>query len=248
MSQIVKGQKRQFNYSKVINNEGSVRTSRFGKLDNTKHQWVQPHSMLSSHDEMYEMFCDMSINDLRKCMIIPYVSMNGVTPFIISNYPSHLSKYVDYYERLIGRINIEDENVRESKLPRLLEHISDAIQDAKVILSYEDDWDDNGSLSTDTQTWDNAIKFLIDYSTLIYGKYGVVLEKPYIDIALDGGIYIHWDTPRGKFLIMFKKNINELAYFYGESKQDKIPFKSAIKIQSPVQESIGLWMKEYLAK
>ena len=128
-----------------------------------------------------------------------------------------------------------------------LSAILDQINDAREILSYETDWDGDGSLATNEAVFNNAISFLTLYSNFIYENYSnTILPAPYIDITRDGGISIFWENDKAKFLIIFKNADSKVAYFFAERTDTKIPFKSAIEINGPVDGAIASWMKTNL--
>ena len=139
------------------------------------------------------------------------------------------------------------ENVFTFKIS--LKHIALQIEEAKEILSYQKNWDDENAEPTDDLTFLKSAKFLFDYSSYIEGNYGIIIPAPYMDILKDGSIYLNWEMANSKFLIIFKKNMHPLAYFYGEridKKENKIPFKSAIEVDGDVDEITAQWMKTYL--
>jgi hypothetical protein len=132
------------------------------------------------------------------------------------------------------------------KLSYRLKHIAEAINDSKVLLDLEEDWDDDGANATNFATYKNAIKFLVNYSTHILDEFGLVLKKPFIDITRDGSISIQWDTDTAVFLIIFKKNKNEFAYYYGQEKETNSPFKYRVKINENINNITAEWLKDYL--
>lgn len=132
-------------------------------------------------------------------------------------------------------------------VPVALKHIAHQIEEAGIILAYEDDWDDEGAIATDVGTFEKAVNFVIQYSVFVYNNYAIILKEPYIDILRDGSVSVHWEAAKNtQLLIIFKKEENELAYFYAEQGDRKIPFKSAIIPGEPVDETLALWMKNHL--
>ena len=142
-------------------------------------------------------------------------------------------------------VSVED---HEYYLFGALKAIAIQINDAKEILHYNYDWDDEGALPTSPQVFHNAINFLVSYSNFIFRRFDdAIIATPYIDILKDGGVSILWDTPKARFLIFFKNSASSYAYFFAEKTDTKIPFKSAIEINAPVDESIASWMKANLS-
>lgn len=126
-----------------------------------------------------------------------------------------------------------------------LSGIADAIEESKSLLSEENICD--GGEALDFDSYINAITFLYNYSNDIYNGTSPkkTLATPYIDITMSGDVYLDWKTEKANFLIIFKKNKN-ISYFYGETKDDKIPFKSAVHNKSNVKEFLSDWFKENL--
>lgn len=131
-------------------------------------------------------------------------------------------------------------------LPNKLSHIANAIIESEYILNLQENWDEEGANATNVKTYKKSILFLINYSKYILNEYKQILKEPHIDITRDGSVSIMWDTEIASFLIIFKKNDNEYAYFYGQEKNTKIPFKYAIKIEDEVDKITALWMQKNL--
>ena len=208
----------------------------------------------SSHDEDEVIMHRTLTAPPITCHVAPMI-VRGTSGYVTHPYSNGVSDYVKNTSRVtelhehLGKAALYLKILRwgsgKKSLPNLLSHISDAIKDSEQILDYDENILE-GAEPTDKETWSNAVNFLQSYSLFMYGKHGKLMSKPYIDITNDGGVSIHWDTDKGKFLIIFSKGKNDLAYFFGESKEDNIPFKSAVKINAPVQEIIGSWMTDYL--
>ena len=138
-------------------------------------------------------------------------------------------------------------NGKSYTVPVSLKPVAHQIEEARIILEYEDDWDDEGAIATEIDTFEKAVNFLVDYSTFVYKNYAVILKEPYIDILRDGSVSVHFEAARNtQLLIVFKKEENELAYFYAEQGDRKIPFKSAIIPGEPVDETLASWMKNHI--
>lgn len=137
-------------------------------------------------------------------------------------------------------------NEKSVEIPIDLKHIADQIEEAKEVLDYEFDWDDNGAIPTDADTFGKAAFFVKDYALYLFQMHSVVLTSPYIDILKDGAVSVHWETPNAQFLIVFKRDNDNLAYYFAKHKDNKIPFKSAIELGKPVDEFLALWMKKNL--
>ncbi len=158
------------------------------------------------------------------------------------------------YEKLIAE-RIEVTPIRTSfivsdtrySLPFRLKNIADVIIKGKHLLELPDDWDEEQSFSTDLPTFLKAITFLINYSGYILNEYKTVIDAPDLDILHDGSITVNWETPGASFLIIFKKNDNEISYYYGKAKDSLIPLQYGINNRSKkVDEMTALWMYQNL--
>ena len=153
--------------------------------------------------------------------------------------------FVKYERQAFTPIKIGDKTY---SLHNDLSHLATHINEAKELLNYQTDWDEDGSLATNEVVFNNAISFLVSYANFIYQNYSnTVLSVPYIDITREGGISIFWESAKAKFLIIFKNSDSKTAFFFGEKTDTKIPFKSAIEINGSVDESIASWMKTNLS-
>lgn len=130
--------------------------------------------------------------------------------------------------------------------PTELGLIADAIEDSKELLSLQSNWDEENANATNKYALSNAHKFLLKYAVYVFNEYGIVISTPYIDIMRDGAIYISWDLVQASFLVIFKKEESLNSYFYGERRDKKIPFKSAIENDGDIDEILALWMSKYL--
>lgn len=133
------------------------------------------------------------------------------------------------------------------QLPPILKHIAQQIEEAKEILNYTDNWDDEGAEATDYNTFEQAASFVVDYAEYVYAQFNTVLCTPFIDILRDGSVSVHWETGKNtQLLIIFKKGNNELSFYYAEQSDRKIPLKSAIVPGEPVDETLASWMNKHL--
>lgn len=123
--------------------------------------------------------------------------------------------------------------------------IAASIEESKSLMNAENISDGGDPLDFDAYI--NAIMFLCDYSNAIYNGTSPrkTLSTPYIDLTMTGDVYLDWKTDKANFLIIFKKD-KDISYFYGETKEDKIPFKSAIHNKSIVKDFLLDWFKENL--
>jgi hypothetical protein len=164
-------------------------------------------------------------------------------------YALNRTAFVTFITKLIETF-AEQSDKDINTLPFSLVYIQKAIEDAQELLTYKDNWDDEGALSTDVKTLENATSFLKNYAIHLYGKYAALISDPSINIMKDGSVYLFWETAKGKLLIVFTKEKSDTAYFYGESKaeQSNIPWKGGALLKKKTEDSLALWMKDYLLK
>ena len=143
------------------------------------------------------------------------------------------------------RILIKDQ---EFTLSSKLGYLKQVILESEDLLELEEDWDEHGANATNIETFKKAIDFIIIYSQTVLENSGLRLAIPAIDITRDGSVSAHWDTIKGSFYIIFKKDAKEYAYYYGQEKGDgiNIPFKYRVKINEPLNEITLAWMLQNL--
>lgn len=130
-----------------------------------------------------------------------------------------------------------------AQLPR---KISEAISEAKELLKFKDDWDEEGALATDKATLSKTLSILRNHARHLLAEHGKTLPAPYIDIMRDGSISMYWETNVAKLFIIIKKGDIPNSFYYGERKDNHIPLKSAIAITDGIDDSLALWMKKNL--
>lgn len=124
-----------------------------------------------------------------------------------------------------------------------LDHIKAQLEEAKVLTTYEHDWDDEGGVPADIEVYRRSVEFVTSYANSILDK-GVILCAPYLDILSDGAICVQWDTEKGKFLIIFKKDV-EKAFFHAYIKGSDISINSHVK-DNTIDKMLEDWMENYL--
>lgn len=196
---------------------------RLDKADEICRYGNNPRIHLSASTEVRENKNGFTIKRER----IPDVEVYGVLPKALS--ASIVLEIA--YERI--------------SLPIKLKNIADSIKEAKQILEYEDNWDEEGAIETDLETFKKAVDFLTLYSIYLL-KYGTI-DKPFIDIMRDGSVSIMWETEKATLLVIFKKGNKALSYLYGQPKDDtKQPFPYSVENVSKIDEILALWMRQYL--
>src|SRR5690606_5828346 len=95
-------------------------------------------------------------------------------------------------------IKIDNEIIRT--LPIRLQEIQKSIEDSYYILELEDDWDDEGGVPVDKNTFIRGIRFLINYSVWLLHNQNFLLAPPQINPGPDGSIDILWRTNHYRML------------------------------------------------
>ena len=121
------------------------------------------------------------------------------------------------YQELISSTPV-DEFIEE--IPFHLFEIRERIQNSKHILNYQFNWDDDGALPVNPLIFDRVTRFLETYADRIYHLYNVMLITPEIVPVNDGSIDLEWTLENSSFLINFKNTNEEIAFYYGEFKDD----------------------------
>lgn len=110
-------------------------------------------------------------------------------------------------------------------LPVHLKEIEETINSSKKILDYKYNWDDNGGVPVNPIIFERATTFLRDYAESIFNVLSKTLRTPDINPVNDGSIDLEWNFENSYFLINFKNTPDEIAFYYGEFKEnDKIIF------------------------
>lgn len=169
------------------------------------------------------------------------------TKGVMATYISHLKNW--------GKSSQKTDSIRNNallselqKIQKRIDPIQEAIEEAKVLLDYQFDWDDNEGEPTDLKTLNTANTFLTSYSIALILS-GSSLSVPYFDITPTGGISLKWENENAIFFIIFNKGNNDVAYFYGESKDESRPskLKSGINPTGKLDGILLAWMKDYLS-
>ena len=154
-----------------------------------------------------------------------------------------------YPNKLVSKISGTDSVTladRRFQFPKQLNAVASQVAEAAEILTYKNNWDEEGAEATDEKTFFSAIDFVYSYSTHIFINYGVAVAAPYITIGFDGSVSADWNTPNGGMLIIFKKQTTGWAYYYAKAKSEKITLKGGIKIGEQPEKVLVEWMRKFL--
>lgn len=112
------------------------------------------------------------------------------------------------------RIKLDSEEIVE--LPIQLKDIADVIEESKYMLSFKDNWDDEGSVGYKKVTWIRACKFIANYSKWIFEKTELIMDLPKISHGPEGSIDIYWKNDEYRLLINIPESPTSPFSIYGD--------------------------------
>lgn len=113
--------------------------------------------------------------------------------------------------------NLEIETLEGSfNLDEKLHNIYDAIQESKILLKYENDWDEEGAMGCNEIVYDRAINLLIKYSQNVFRYHNVSIDAPEINLGRDGSIDLEWRCGKSILLITILNSVKFDVHFYGD--------------------------------
>jgi len=95
----------------------------------------------------------------------------------------------------------------------ILNKIKQAIEDSKYILSFEKDWDYEGSEPYNKEVWDRATLFVLCNVEWLLSK-NLPVYIPRILPGPNGSIDVYWKTKRFDGLLNFPDDNSGLAHYY----------------------------------
>ncbi len=107
-------------------------------------------------------------------------------------------------------------------IPSELRYLEAPIERSREILSWEDDWDGEGSPGYAQATWDRAIAFVICNAMRLYSLQGVRVVAPDVWPGPDGSIDIRWQNKGRDLLINVPVEEGEPATFHGDDNDNNV--------------------------
>ena len=104
--------------------------------------------------------------------------------------------------------------------PPAIKNLIDAIQQSRVILQFEDDWDGEGSPGYSESTWNRAQNFLLKNALQLWRRHKTCFDPPTIQPGPHGSIDLHWRTPKRELLINVPFNLKEPISYYGDDRDE----------------------------
>lgn len=167
--------------------------------------------------------------------VSPYIKRNVAHPSLLKNLVSYRETNISTlrYKDINRHKNWENPKIERKRLTINLEiseefslHIKSrflnlihAIKKSLFILSYEDNWDDEGSIKYDASTLYSSCKFLIDYFDWIWSEYRLIPAAPNIYPGPSGSIDVLWKNDTYDLLINFPAYPSNVVTFYGDDKK-----------------------------
>jgi hypothetical protein len=105
-------------------------------------------------------------------------------------------------------------------VPSVINDLRSAIQDSRVLLTLEDNWDDEGSPGYSDSTWHRAESFLIQNAIHLWRRHKMCFDAPKIQPGPSGSLDLHWRTRHRELLINVPANPEEPISYYGDNKDD----------------------------
>jgi len=121
-------------------------------------------------------------------------------------------------EREIPKVRPAPAGEPWESLPPAQSRIRDAIVSSREMLTFPDDWDEDGAKPIDKEAWNRAVKFLMEHAASAWKSEARVLDAPDITPCPDGSVDLHWDYPRYEVLINFPVDLAQRAGFYGDDR------------------------------
>lgn len=97
-------------------------------------------------------------------------------------------------------------------IPSHLSYLAEEIQSSTYMLSYQDNWDDEGSVGYTLDTWQKAINLLLLIADFAYKNYEEEISIPSLNHGDDGGIELYQEDTNHKKLMLLNKEVSESIY------------------------------------
>jgi hypothetical protein len=135
---------------------------------------------------------------------------------------------LSYFKHEGARVHLDDKYdiifdspVNLAAANRPLDKIYAEIKYSKSLLDLKSNWDDNDAIPINPIILNRATSFLENYAKRILDLYRKTLITPSIMPVSDGSIDLEWTTKSSSFLINFKNSNEEVAFYYGEYRDNE---------------------------
>lgn len=128
-------------------------------------------------------------------------------------------------------------------LDRQLVNIKNVIVSSENLLKLENDWDDEGAISTNKVIYGRAIDILLNYCRDIMNNYKIIVSAPEINITKDGSIDLEWRSKDYILLLNIQNSEDFVVQYYGEDYKSKTIIKGIIESYT-INNDLAFWMQK----
>ena len=171
--------------------------------------------------------------ETHRCLKTQHISkFVGIRSYVTPVY-SHYNPY-NFTDILIKQktdnliVSLSD-NGSVFELPYVFTELVNQINNSKYILDLKDNWDDEGSIGYQANTFIKAISLLIKYTLWVWCDFRKKIETPQIFPSHNGSIDLFWNKDKYDLLINIPADSN-IVKFYGDDKKD-----TKIKGEFPIE-------------
>ena len=126
--------------------------------------------------------------------------------------------------------------------PPNLHEIQAALQEARTMSSWGDNWDGQGSPGYSKATLERAAAFLVQSTRELWQRHQRVVPVPQIEPGPDGSVDFHWQAGDRELLLNLPSDPNEMVDFYGDSSAGE-----SIKGRA-YTSTVGPWLLSWLTR
>lgn len=128
-------------------------------------------------------------------------------------------------------------------LDRHLVNIKNVIVSSENLLKLENDWDDEGAISTNKVIYGRAIDILLNYCRHIMNNFKIIVSAPEINITKDGSIDLEWRSKDYILLLNIQNSEDFIVQYYGEDYKSKTIIKGIIESYT-INNDLAFWMQK----
>ena len=105
-----------------------------------------------------------------------------------------------------------------ASIPAELKYIWDAVERSREMLTWEDDWDGEGSPGYADSTWRRAVELIYDGAVNLYDSTRIRIAAPSVLPGPHGSIDIQWQQDQRRLLINVPADPEAPITFYGDDR------------------------------
>lgn len=107
-------------------------------------------------------------------------------------------------------------------IPPELDYLVGVIQESRKILTLGEDWDGEGSPGYSEQTWERAVRLLVNSALNFQKERANRVPAPAIHHGPEGGIDLYWSTPTRRLLVNVPADPGNVATYYGSDDRTEV--------------------------